>query len=110
MQRYLEMPTDRKKKNKDLLIKAGMGKADEEVLFNYVVLAYRVGFKSDEIKDLMQQSFDGKIARNALLMARKPDRYEYDKVLFQAYVARIVSLFTTAVFVFFGVSKPYSRI
>jgi hypothetical protein len=39
---------------------------------------------------------DGEIALNALLKARKPDRYQYDQAILEANVAQIVRLFATA--------------
>lgn len=38
---YREMPTEARKKRKDLLAQAGMGKADEEVLSEFAALADR---------------------------------------------------------------------
>ncbi|KAH6714534.1 hypothetical protein BKA61DRAFT_605466 [Leptodontidium sp. MPI-SDFR-AT-0119] len=69
------MPPDAKKKSKELLAKAKVQRADEEVLSRGANLAHRVGFVSDEIDALRQRSSDGEIALNALLKARKPDCY-----------------------------------
>jgi hypothetical protein len=44
----------------------------------------------------MQRSSDREIARNTLLKARKPDRYQYNETHLEAHVAQIVKLFTTA--------------
>lgn len=44
MRHYREMPAEIKKKGKDLLAKAGVGRADEEVLSEFAVLANRLGF------------------------------------------------------------------
>jgi Protein of unknown function (DUF3723) len=96
MRHYPGMPADAKKKSKDLLAKAGVQKADEEVISREANLADRVGFVSDEIEALKQRSSDGEIARNALLKARKPDRYRYDQTVLEANVAQIVRLFATA--------------
>jgi hypothetical protein len=49
MRDYREMPMDAKKQSNDLLAKAGVQRADEEVLSRAVNLADRVGFVSDEI-------------------------------------------------------------
>jgi hypothetical protein len=78
MRDYREMPPNAKKKSKDLLAKARVQRADEEVLSRGANLAYGVGFVSDEIDALRQRSSDGEIALKALLKARKPDRYQYD--------------------------------
>jgi hypothetical protein len=96
MWHYQELPPDTKKKSKDLLAKAGVYRADEEVLSRGANLAYRVGFVSDEINALKQQSSDADIALNALLKAWKPGRYQYDQTVLEANVVQIVRLFTTA--------------
>jgi hypothetical protein len=96
MRHYPETPTDAKKKSKDLLAKARVQRADEEVLSRAANLADRVGFVSDEIEVLKQRSSDREIARSALLKARKPDRYQYDQTVLEANVAQIVRLFATA--------------
>jgi hypothetical protein len=75
MRHYREMPTEPKKKKKDLLAKAGVGTADEKVLSKLAAFADRLGFKSNEIRALKKRSLDREIAYNALLKARKPDRY-----------------------------------
>lgn len=60
---------DAKKKKRDLLAKAEVKRADEEVLFELAALADQVGFESPEIQALKQRSSDREIARNALLKA-----------------------------------------
>ena len=100
------MPTDAKKKKKDLLAKAGVERADEEVLSKFAALADRLGFKSPEIRALNQRLSDREIARNALLKARKPDRYHYDGNILEANVAQIVRLFTTAAPLLHEYSSP----
>jgi hypothetical protein len=67
------MSTDAKKT--DLLIKAGVRRADEEVLSDFSTLADQSRFASNQIYDLMQCSSDREIARTALIKARKPGRY-----------------------------------
>ena len=96
MRHYRDMPTEARKKGKDLLAKAGVENADEEVLSEFAALAERLGFESSEISASKQRSSDGEIARKALLKARKPDRYSYDNAALEAHVAQIVKLFTTA--------------
>lgn len=96
MRDYREMPPDAKKKSKDLLAKARVQRADEEVLSRGANLVHRVGFVSDEIDALRQRSSDSEIALNALLKARKLDRYQYDQTVLEANVAQIVRLFATA--------------
>ncbi len=96
MRHHCEMPAEAKKKGKDLLAKAGAGGADEEVLFEFAALANRLGFRSDNIRALMQSSSDRQIARSALLRARKPNRYQYDETILEACVDKIIELFKTA--------------
>ncbi|KAK5065433.1 hypothetical protein LTR84_001271 [Exophiala bonariae] len=96
MRHYKAIPIDASKKGKDLLAKAGPEKADEAILSDFVVLAQRLGFESKEIQELSRQSSDWQIARNALLKARKPDRYRYNEAHLEDYVGRIVELFMTA--------------
>jgi hypothetical protein len=97
MRHFREMPAERKKRKKDLLAKAGCGKADEMVLHEFAALADQLGFVSEEINDLTKRSSDWEIARSALLKARKPDRYEYDDALFEAHVGQIARMFSTAI-------------
>ncbi|KAK6380192.1 hypothetical protein LTS17_005381 [Exophiala oligosperma] len=96
MRHYREIPLEAKKRKKDLLAKARVDKADVQVLSEFAALADRLGFESDEIQVLNQQSSDQEIARNALLKARKPDRYQYDEIGFEALVSQIVTLFASA--------------
>jgi hypothetical protein len=58
--------------------------------------ADRLGFESDEISALKQRSPEREIARNALLEARKSDRYEYNDTVFESHIAQIVRMFLTA--------------
>lgn len=46
---YREMPTDIKKRSKDLLAKAGIQRADKEILLRMANLADRIEFVSDKI-------------------------------------------------------------
>ena len=96
MRHYRKMPVEPKKKKKDLLAKVGSGKADETVLCEFAALADRLGFESDEISALKQRSPEREIARNALLEARKSDRYEYNDTVFESHIAQIVRMFSTA--------------
>ena len=71
------MPADPKKKEKDLLAKAECYRADETFLHEYAALADQLGFASRETRDSRERSSDREIARNALLKARKLERYKY---------------------------------
>ncbi|KAH8799664.1 hypothetical protein F5884DRAFT_758143 [Xylogone sp. PMI_703] len=83
-------------KRKKLSTKPITGKADEIVLCEFAAFANRLGFESEEIRGLIQRSADDEIARSVLLKACKPDRYKYDKAMFEDYVGQIVSLFSGA--------------
>ena len=96
MRHYREMPTEAGKKWKAKLAKARVEKVDEKVLSESAARADRLGFKSNEIQVLQQRSSDKEIARNALLKARKPDRYQYDEAVLEAHITQIVRLFMTA--------------
>lgn len=84
------------KKKKDLLAKAGLTRADEEVTFEFSALGDLLGFNSPNIQTLKQQLLDREIARNALGKAYKPDCNEYDEIIFEASIALMVRLFTAA--------------
>jgi Protein of unknown function (DUF3723) len=94
MRNYLEMPVEPKRKI--VLAKSTSEKAGQAVLCEFAGLAYRLGFESKEIRSLMQRSFDREIARDALLKARKPGRYEYDEAAFEHHLGQIVRMFSTA--------------
>ena len=94
MRNYLEMPAGPKRKS--MLAKPKSEKADQMVLCEFAALAYQLGFETEEIRSLMQRSPDREIARDALLKARKPGRYEYDNTAFEDHVGQIVRIFSTA--------------
>lgn len=100
MRHFPELPAPReeetKKKKKKLLAKARIQKADEVSSSEFAVLADRLGFQSEEILALKQRSSDRDIARDALLRARKPDRYEYNDSDLESHIEQIVRLFATA--------------
>jgi len=96
MRHFREMPVEPKKKKKNLLAKPGARRADETVLCEFAALADRLGFESGEISALKQRSSDREIARNALLEARKSNRFEYSDALFESHIAQIVGMFSTA--------------
>ncbi|EFW16866.1 conserved hypothetical protein [Coccidioides posadasii str. Silveira] len=95
MRHYPSMPAD-PKNNDDLLAKPNRAKADECVVYQMAALAHRLGFRSTEITELMNQSPDRQIARPALLKARKPGRFRYNPQVFETLVDRIVDCFSTA--------------
>jgi hypothetical protein len=96
MRDYCKILAEPKKKKKDLLAKVEGGKADETALYELAALAYQLGFESDEICALKEQSLDREVARKALLEARKPNRYKYNDTILESYIAQIVRMFSTA--------------
>ncbi|KAI2835487.1 hypothetical protein CBS11350_10013 [Aspergillus niger] len=95
MRHYPQMP--REQSSDDLVAKPGHEKADEMILHDMAVLAQRLGFDSPHIQDLMQRSPDRQMARDILLKARKPERYQYPEEIFESLVTRICDCFSQAV-------------
>ncbi|KAA8652798.1 hypothetical protein EYZ11_011222 [Aspergillus tanneri] len=91
---YPQMPREPKRKNR--LAKPGSATADACVVAEMARLASRLGFKSDRITQLVNQSSDRLIAAEALRRARKPDQYVYDESSFNSSVDQIVDCFATA--------------
>jgi hypothetical protein len=90
------MPPDSKKED-DLLANPSRAKPDQRAIYEMAELARRLGFKSPEIDELIQGSPEHQIARSALLQARKPDRYRYDREQFDILVSQMVSCFGHAI-------------
>ncbi|KAF7136920.1 hypothetical protein CNMCM5793_006582 [Aspergillus hiratsukae] len=95
MRHYPQIP--REQRNDNLVAKPGYEKADEMILHDMAVLAQRLGFDSPHIQNLIQQSPDRQMARDILLKARKPDRYQYPEDIFESLVTRICDCFSEAV-------------
>ncbi|KAJ5318586.1 hypothetical protein N7476_005006 [Penicillium atrosanguineum] len=96
MRHYPLMPPD-PKNDDELLAKPARAKPDERTIFEMAELARQLGFASPEISALIDSSPDHQIARSALLKARKPGRYRYDRQQFDILVNQIVNLFAEAV-------------
>ncbi|KAJ5142480.1 uncharacterized protein N7515_001267 [Penicillium bovifimosum] len=96
MRHYTLMPPDPKKED-DLLAKSARAKPDQRAIYEMAELARHLGFKSTEIEMLINSSPDHQIARSALLQARKPDRYRYDRQQFDLLINQIVGCFAHAV-------------
>ncbi|KAJ4519899.1 hypothetical protein HRR75_001760 [Exophiala dermatitidis] len=94
MRDYLEIPAGPKKA--DSLAKPGCEKANEVALYRFASLAWRLGFNTNEIRRLTQRSPEREIARDALLRARKPGQYRYDKATFEDYVEQMLKMFDSA--------------
>ena len=91
MRHYLKMIKE--PKNKDGVVKS-CEKADQKVLYDMAILAHKVGFRSEQIADLLKQSPDRQIAREALLKARKPEQFQYNA--FDSIVDRVAEYFNQA--------------
>ena len=61
------------------------------------VLARRLGFKSPQIAQLIEQSPDRQIAQDALLKARQPDCYQYNEGEFESLINRVTECFLKAI-------------
>ncbi|KAF7164507.1 hypothetical protein CNMCM6106_001025 [Aspergillus hiratsukae] len=96
MRHYLLMPPD-PKSDDDLLAKSSRAKADKRAIYEMAELARRLGFQSPEIEAIIDGSPDREIARAALLQARKPNRFQYDKRQLDTLISRIVDCFSAAV-------------
>jgi hypothetical protein len=96
MRHYTLMPPDSKKED-DLLANPSRAKPDQRAIYEMAELARRLGFKSPEIDELIQGSPEHQIARSALLQARKPDRYRYNREQFDILVSQMVSCFGHAI-------------
>ncbi|KAJ2982773.1 hypothetical protein NQ176_g1164 [Zarea fungicola] len=56
------------------------GEADEMVLFDFALLAHKLGFRGTGIKEVLEGDPDRQIARRLLMTARKPDQFNYDDI------------------------------
>ncbi|KAL2829037.1 hypothetical protein BDW59DRAFT_142760 [Aspergillus cavernicola] len=72
-------------------------KADESVIHDMATLARKLGFRNPQIKAILKQSPDRQIARAALLKARKPDHYHYERGTFKSLVEQIAGCFALAI-------------
>ncbi|KAL2866164.1 uncharacterized protein BJX67DRAFT_388827 [Aspergillus lucknowensis] len=95
MRHYSEMAKE--SESDDVIAKPGSEKPDESLLYHMALLARKLGFDSDEIQELLKHSPDRQIAKSALLKARPPERYQYNKDIFESLVDRIVESFESAV-------------
>ncbi|OJD23472.1 hypothetical protein ACJ73_05169 [Blastomyces percursus] len=78
------------------LAKAQNAAADEYAVSDMASPARRLGFRSIQIEDLVNQSPDRLVAKHALLKALKPDCFSYDAGLFNTLIDRIAGCFATA--------------
>lgn len=81
-------------------------KPDPGKRYGIAKLAVKLGFESDEIRQLLLLNPDREIAREALLRARNPDRFHYIDSEFDSYVNKICRLFGLAEEMSVVESKP----
>ncbi|KAK9444878.1 slyX domain-containing protein [Metarhizium brunneum] len=73
---HADMPAEVKRKKSG----ANTAQADEAVLFQFASLAHKLGFRSDEIDDILRRNPDREIARRLLRTARKPTLFQYEDI------------------------------
>ncbi|KAJ5988270.1 hypothetical protein N7481_003480 [Penicillium waksmanii] len=86
----------KKQQKKGHIAKPQRETVDDMILYDMAVLAKRLGFQSPEIEQLIQQSPDRQIARDALLKARRPDRYRYDEGEVETLISKVIDCFLRA--------------
>ncbi|KAJ5646732.1 hypothetical protein N7490_003104 [Penicillium lividum] len=86
----------KKQQKKGRIAKPQRETVDDMILYDMAVLAKRLGFQSPEIEQLIQQSPDRQIARDALLKARRPDRYRYDEGEVETLISKVIDCFLRA--------------
>ena len=87
----------KKPQKKDPAAKPNREVADQTILYDMAVLARRLGFKSPQIEQLIEQSPDRQIAQEALLRARRPDCYQYNEGEFECLIDRVTECFLKAI-------------
>ncbi|KAJ6018994.1 hypothetical protein N7522_001061 [Penicillium canescens] len=86
-----------RKDGKDPMAKPNREVVEPMILYDMAVLAKRLGFHSPQIEQLIQQSPDRQIAQDALLKARRPDRYQYNKEEIESLINKVTECFLRAV-------------
>lgn len=95
MRHYPDMPKEPTTQN--IVAKSNRGKADEAILHGMAALARKLGFESPQVREIVGRCPDRQIAREALLKARKLSCYQYDSVVLESLIDRIVECFAAAV-------------
>ncbi|KAL4891328.1 hypothetical protein BDV59DRAFT_203528 [Aspergillus ambiguus] len=95
MRHYLKL--GKRPEGDNLIAKQSCAEADQRCLHDMARLAMELGFRSPQIEDLASQSPDHQIARAALLKARGPDHYRYERGSFDRLVRQVVDCFYQAV-------------
>ncbi|KAH8430537.1 uncharacterized protein LDX57_008201 [Aspergillus melleus] len=104
MRHYPQMPREPKRQTR--LAKPATVTADECAVVDMASLAGQLGFRSSAIAALRQRSADRAIAMNALLQARKPDRFTYDASTLESLIDQITSCFRMARPIGSGAAPP----
>ncbi|KAJ5249524.1 hypothetical protein N7524_011840 [Penicillium chrysogenum] len=87
----------KKPQKKDPTAKPNREMVEPMILYEMAVLAKRLGFRSPQIEQLIQQSPDRQIAQDALLRARRPDRYRYNREEIESLIDKVSECFLRAV-------------
>ncbi|KAJ5178973.1 hypothetical protein N7492_002183 [Penicillium capsulatum] len=82
---------------KDPTAKPPRAVSEPTILYDMAVLAKRLGFQSPQIEQLIQQTPDRKIARDALLRARRPDSYRYKEEEVESLINKVTECFLKAI-------------
>ncbi|KAJ5643587.1 uncharacterized protein N7484_006094 [Penicillium longicatenatum] len=87
----------KKPQKKNVAAKAERGVVDHMLLHDMAILARRLGFKTPQIEQIIQQSPDRKIALEALMRARQADRFRYEDGQLESLIDEITKCFSQAV-------------
>jgi hypothetical protein len=86
----------KKPQKKDPTAKPTREVVEPMILYDMAVLAKRLGFQSPQIEQLIEQSPDRRVAREALLRARRPDRYRYNEEEVESLINKVTECFLRA--------------
>lgn len=92
---YHRMPPEPIKKGR-LLATPNRGEADYHTVYHMAKLAEKLGFRSNQIVDILNDPPDRKIAYNMLLKARDPSAFRYNPAKIERFVDVIVRCFNSA--------------
>lgn len=70
------------------------GEVDEMVLFDFALLAHKLGFRGTGIKEILEADPERQIAHRLLMTARKPDQFIFDDI--ESKITAITQLMATA--------------
>ena len=69
---------------------------DPRAWYDFAQEAYRLGFRSSSITDILSHNPDRAAARSTLLRVRNPAVFEYDETEFESFVDQMVTMFNQA--------------